>query len=230
MALWEEILRHPLQLADAYECLWKEQLVDPRAFYDDVRRRFNESGEPALLLYLLARCVKAAVRYSRSGLFNQSPDNRRLGAKPEAMRKRILLTSATLEGATLSSGDYRNFLLSARKEDVVYMDPPYQGVSSARDHRYVRGLDRLEFQEALVAAIDIDASFIVSYDVVSAERRYGGALEERLGLTHLHILAGRSSQATLQGINRSTVESIYLSPALVARLQCSRLDELLMVE
>jgi len=32
-----------------------------------------------MLLYLLDRCVKGAVRYNKEGWFNQSPDKRRLG-------------------------------------------------------------------------------------------------------------------------------------------------------
>lgn len=37
-------------------------------------------------------------------------------------------------------------------------------------------------------------------------------------LKHLNIHTGRSSQATLSGYNYETVESLYLSPALVERL------------
>jgi hypothetical protein len=33
--------------------------------------------------------VKAAVRYNATGEFNQSPDNRRMGALPETMRAHI---------------------------------------------------------------------------------------------------------------------------------------------
>ena len=48
---------------------------------------WGETGKPDLLLYLLARCVKAAVRYNASGEFNQSPDNRRRGMPPHDARK-----------------------------------------------------------------------------------------------------------------------------------------------
>src|SRR5437588_10922330 len=62
--------------------LWLEQAGQEREYYDQVRDRFNESNEPHHFLYLLARCVKAAVRYNGEGKFNNSPDNRRLGMRP----------------------------------------------------------------------------------------------------------------------------------------------------
>ena len=41
--------------------------------------------------------------------------------------------------------DYRDILETARKGDIVYMDPPYQGVSNVRDCRYVSGIDFSDF-------------------------------------------------------------------------------------
>jgi DNA adenine methylase len=218
MALWERILADPKKLADDYESLWLEQQQDPRTFYDAARVKFNATKEPHLLLYLLARCVKAAVRYSKSGDFNQSPDNRRLGAVPSTMRRRLVDTSRTLGQTVAASGDYADLLSTADRSSVVYMDPPYQGVSNVRDHRYMRGLERLDFEEHLRNAVNAGVSFILSYDAVTESKKYGDAISSELDLTHLHVIAGRSSQATLQGISKVTVESLYLSPALVERL------------
>lgn len=216
--LWQRILADAGALADDYEALWRAQQEDPRSFYDSVRTEFNATHEPHLLLYLLARCVKASVRYSKNGDFNQSPDNRRLGAMPDTMRRRLADTSRVLTRTVAISGDYAELLANASADSVVYMDPPYQGVSNVRDNRYMRGLRRLDFEERLRDAVNAGVSFILSYDAVTESRKYGDAVSGDLGLTHLHVLAGRSSQATLQGLKRVTVESIYLSPALVDRL------------
>lgn len=218
MTLWDYILRDPTALADEYESMWQAQLPDPRAYYDEARAKFNATGEPALLLYLLNRCVKAAVRYSKAGDFNQSADHRRLGAKPTVTRKRLIDSSRVLTETITAVGDYAELLLGATSDDVVYMDPPYQGVSNVRDHRYMRGLDRRDFEVALAAAAAREISFIVSYDVVTESRKYGDELSVDLDLTHFHVVAGRSSQATLQGEAKTTIESLYLSPALVGRI------------
>ncbi|HEV2886682.1 MAG TPA: DNA adenine methylase [Jatrophihabitans sp.] len=218
MALWGRILDDPDGLAADYEAVWTEQSADPRAYYDEARRKFNATGEPHLLLYLLNRCVKAAVRYSKTGEFNQSADNRRLGAKPATVRKRIATTSATMKGSHVVAGDYASALFATPAGGVCYLDPPYQGVTNVADHRYLHGLERAGFEAVLRDAVTADVSFLVSYDVVTQDNKYGEQLSPTLGLTHLHLHAGRSSQATLSGEKVDTVESLYLSPALVARL------------
>ncbi len=81
--LWRAIVNSPEKLGRRYQSLWRAQHSNRRRFYDEMRDEFNRTGKPDLLLYLLARCVKAAVRYNASGEFNQSPDNRRRGMLPE---------------------------------------------------------------------------------------------------------------------------------------------------
>ena len=215
--LWTEIVRNPDEISDKYEKIWKAQLGDQREHYDRVRDRFNKSHRPEDFLYLLARCVKAAIRYNSRGEFNNSPDNRRLGAVPDTMRRHIVGASALLKGkSSLSSVDYREVLDSAKPGDLVYMDPPYQGVVDTRNHRYRHGISFPEFVSALDTLRRKDIAFIVSYDGRTGTRRYGRPLPASLGLTHVEIPAGRSTQATLLGRDDSTFESLYLSPEIRA--------------
>ena len=219
MALWREILERPLPLAESYERLWREQLPDRKAFFFQVRRQFNQTHAPHLLLYLLARIVKGAVRYSTDGQFNQSADNRRWGMKPEAMRLQLLGVSAALvDRTTISAQDFRTVVSETTVDDVIYMDPPYQGTSCTRDHRYYDGLPFADFVHALRALNAAGKSYIVSYDGQTGAKQHGEPLPPDLGLRHLHIHAGRSSQSTLLGRDCETVESLYLSPALIERL------------
>ena len=226
MHLWRSILERPDDVADRYERLWKEQQGQERAHYDRVREQFNATHEPVLLLYLLARCVKASVRYNSRGDFNQSPDNRRKGMHPRTMRDNIRRASALLGGRTVvHSVDFREIALSARDADVVYMDPPYQGVCGQRDPRYVTGLSRSAFAHALALLNEKGVSYIVSYDGRTGDKSFGEPLPSALGLVHMEVGAGRSSQATLLGRALHTVESLYLSPALVERLDASILEQ-----
>ena len=223
IALWREILERPMQLADRYECLWREQLADKKAFFFQVRRRFNETHAPDLLLYLLARIVKGSVRYSADGRFNQSPDNRRWGMRPKAMRMQLLGVSAALAGrAKTTAEDFRSVVAQTTADDVIYMDPPYQGTSRARDPRYYASLRFPDFVDALERMNKSGKSYIVSYDGKTGDKRHGEPLPARLNLRHLHVRAGRSSQSTLLGRDCETVESLYLSPALVERLEANR--------
>jgi DNA adenine methylase len=163
--------------------------------------------------------VKAAVRYNQYGQFNNSPDKRRLGMKPESMRRNIEKVSRLLSRRTeVRDTDYKEILLEAGEGDLVYMDPPYQGVCNVRDNRYHSGIDHNEFVEALdeLAARDVD--FIVSYDGRTGNKVHGKKLPSFLGLKRLEIVVGRSTQATLLGRDDVTAESIYLSPSLSGKL------------
>ncbi len=215
-ALWREILDGPEELSSRYTFLWHDQRGRERDYYDDVRSRFNSTHDPADFLYLLARCVKASVRYNANGDFNNTPDNRRLGARPTSLRHRLLGVSGLLKGkARVTSWDYRDVLRRCSTTDLVYMDPPYQGVSGSRDQRYSLSIDHDRFHDELADLKSRGVMFAVSYDGRTGAKRFGRSLPRSLGLVHLEILAGRSTQATLLGRQDVTYESLYLSPALV---------------
>lgn len=217
--LWQEIINTPEELIAQYELLWNEQLNDPKAYFIDVRKRFNKTQEPHLFLYLLARCVKASIRYNASGEFNQSADNRRKGMKPETMKMQILGASYHLKNKVVTASlNYRDVLKLANPDDLVYMDPPYQGVCNNRDPRYFESIQFDTFVEELDELNSRDIRYIVSYDGKTGDKQFGQLLPNNLNLTLIELIAGRSTQATLLGRNDITVESLYLSPALTQEL------------
>lgn len=223
--LWRAIIESPEKLARQYETLWRAQHDDRRHYYDKVREDFNRTGRPDYLLYLLARCVKAAVRYNADGEFNQSPDNRRMGALPDTMREQVLGASHLLRGKTeCSSLDYKEVVAQATPDDLIYMDPPYQGVCGERDPRYLKGVLVDKFIEVLEALNYREIKYLVSYDGRTGDHIYGRKLPEHLRLHLVELQAGRSSQATLLGRSEVTVESLYLSPALAEFLHLRRHD------
>jgi DNA adenine methylase len=220
--LWREIITNPHSISDEYERLWMAQSGKEKAFYYQIRDEFNANPSPGHFLYLLARCVKASVRYNARGEFNQSPDNRRKGRNPEQMRRDIFAVSELLKNRTsLSCIDYREVLKQTTIDDLVYMDPPYQGVvaGASGDPRYYKGVSFNELVQALHVLNNRNIAYILSYDGRTGSRTYGEALPDSLHLHRIEINAGRSTQATLLGKNTITYESLYLSPALKNRLK-----------
>lgn len=213
------IVEFPIETASFYESVWNEQHGDSIEHYYKVREDFNRTQDPHLFLYLLARCVKGSVRYNSDGMFNQSPDKRRHGTQPKTMRTNIFGVSTLLTGkAEFSSLDYRDILIKAKTTDLVYMDPPYQGVCGERDSRYLSGIYYDDFVSALEELNSREISYIVSYDGRRGNKTFGELLPISLDLTRIELEAGRSSQATLLGRNEVTYESLYLSHALTDRL------------
>lgn len=220
MDLWEEIINQPEHITKKYEKLWLSQLEQERDYYNCIREKFNQTQKPEYLLFLLVRCVKASIRYNSEGGFNQSPDHRRRGTHPTTMRSNIRGASLLLKGKTaITAMDYEKIIYTTKSTDLIYMDPPYQGVCNKRDPRYINGLSFDSFVDSLGHLNDRGLSFIVSYDGKTGLRIFGEKLPEFLNLIHIEVEAGRSSQATLLGRDETTYESLYLSPALVSRLE-----------
>jgi DNA adenine methylase len=98
------------------------------------------------------------------------------------------------------------------------MDPPYQGVTNARDNRYFSGVPFHEFAEALQALNDRRADYLISYDGTSGSKEYGENLPESLGCQKIMLNAGFSSQAALLGKKSVTFEALYISNSLAPRI------------
>ena len=209
----------PNELISQYSKVWNEQFSYPNGsvehFYK-VREDFNNGQQtPANMLYLLARCVKGSVRYGNNGQFNQSPDKRRNGTSPKTLKSNVMAISYYLKGRTrFMSKDYREVLDEARVGDVVYMDPPYQGVSNVRDSRYYSGIEFGDFVEAVDNLNRRGIDFLISYDGKCGDKQYGEDLPDELGLQKVLLNAGLSSQSLLLGKKEITYEALYVSKGL----------------
>ncbi len=214
--LWEMVIDDPTIPAEEYGKLWQREREKPIDAYYEIRAEFNRDRSPSKLLYLLARCVKNAVRFNPSGAFNQSPDKRRTGTRPELMKNELFAAHRALRFRCRAiHDDYMSLFLSAENGDFFYLDPPYQGTSEGRDQRYISGVSRDRIVEALEVLNGKRVPFILSYDGFCGERNYGKPLPEAVARRIL-LDVGRSSQSTLSGRDEVTVESLYVSHFLPA--------------
>ena len=214
-----EAINNPQKLIEDYTKVWSEQITfeggSVEHFYK-IRKDFNDGNKSAAnMLYLLARCVKGSVRYSTNGMFNQSPDKRRMGTNPKNLAQNVYMISSLLKGKTeFSSVDYREVTKMTKQGDIVYMDPPYQGVCTTRDSRYFSGICFDDFVECVDDLNRRGIDFIISYDGTCGEKQYGVDLPKELKLKKVMLNAGLSSQSLLLGKKEKTVEALYISPNL----------------
>lgn len=215
--LWQKICSDPIELCDGYEQLWLDQQSDPKGFFLECRDKLNAQYSPEIFLYILARIVKGAVRYSKKGVFTQSADNRRLGMNPKRMRQNILAVGNLVKGRIeVHNLCYTDPDLYERggKNTLIYLDPPYQGVSFTSDTRYIDGVPYEEFVEYLNERFSSNPNIVVSYDGMVGEKVYGKQLPNTLPFEHHFINAGTSSQETLVGRSSTTLESLYVSSSI----------------
>lgn len=215
----QSAIENPSELVSAYSKIWGEQFEFKQGsveHYYKVRDDFNRGNQSAAnMLYLLARCVKGSVRYGSNGQFNQSPDKRRNGTSPKTLKLNVDAISYYLKGRTkFLSLDYRDVLDMTRPGDVIYMDPPYQGVSNTRDSRYFSGIEFDEFVKVIEKLNSRGVDFLISYDGRCGDKQYGEDLPQELNLQKVMLRAGLSSQSLLLGKKEVTYEALYISRGL----------------
>jgi DNA adenine methylase len=100
--------------------------------YYAIRERFNRTSDPLDFLFLNRSCFNGVMRFNRKGEFN-TPFCR----KPDRFRP-ALVTKIVNQIAQIARvmykkdwefhvGDWRDCLYGVRREDFVYLDPPYIG-------------------------------------------------------------------------------------------------------
>lgn len=213
--LWDLIINSPETAAARYREIWNAQFKEGVGHFNLMRQSYNLDRDPVVLLYLIARCVKNAIRFNKKGDFTQSADKRRTGVHPEKLEATMHTVSSLLKGkSTLFKGDFKSCIATAKAGDLVYMDPPYQGTTYGTDKRYVAQLERDNLIESLHWMNAKSVPFILSYDGTTGDKVYAEPLPSDINAVHLQIHAGRSSQATLAGRKEDTIESLYVSDAL----------------
>jgi len=217
--LLKSAIETPGSIVEKYKTLWSDQFKyaggHVEHFYH-IRDQFNLGEKtPENMLYLLARCVKGAVRYGKNGNFNQSPDKRRHGTNPKNIAENVYAISRLMKGkVSFSALDYQEVFCLAQPGDLVYMDPPYQGVSNMRDNRYLSGVDFNDFAKAIETLNRKGVDYLISYDGECGGKGYGKELPRELNCTKFLLNAGISTQATLLGKHNTTYEALYVSKSL----------------
>jgi DNA adenine methylase len=222
--LWKMVIDDPTEAGNQYDKLWHREREKPIDAYYEIRSEFNVDRSPVKLLYLLARCVKNAVRFNPAGEFNQSPDKRRTGTRPQLMKAELFAAHRILARRCQTvHTDFLPLFHRAQEGDFFYLDPPYQGTSEGRDQRYIAGVSRDRMIEALTILNEKQIPFILSYDGSCGGRDYGDPLPQTVARRIL-LDVGRSSQATLNGRDDVTIESLYVSHCIPAGRRATRLS------
>ncbi len=215
MDLVSLIIDNPEYITEKYKNIWNACPDDTIYYFNHIRDEFNINPKPEYLLYLISRCIKGSIRYNNIGGFNQSADKRRLGTHPTNMARNLYSVAKIMYGrCEISKTDYKVVLKNVQKGDLIYLDPPYRGVSQEKKKIYHSAINHEEFIEQLDILNSKNIQYIVSYDGSSGDKLYGEDLPKYLNLKKYSLNAGLSSQSTLLGRHSLTLESLYVSETI----------------
>jgi DNA adenine methylase len=188
-ALYREVMRLPRTEAQYYSI---------RA---QVAYRLSRFKRAVRFVYLNRLCFNGIFRTNTRGQFNVPYAHSRSGRIPaiDQFRRSAML----LVHATLKSGDFGAILSSARRDDFVYLDPPY----AVQSRRIFREYDKRAFTERDLNRLSdhlntLDrkgASFVLSY----ADCKEARSLFSHWHLKRIHV---RRNVAGFVGARRMAVE------------------------
>jgi DNA adenine methylase len=124
-----------------------------KAFYLEVRRKFNEGQNGSLdktvdFLFLNKTCFNAVYRENKSGKFNVPFGNGKdcVICPTDSIRQ----LSAYLQHVTLIHGDFEQVRGMVQAGDFIYMDPPYYPAKNKSIPRYNSSGFTMDDQERVI--------------------------------------------------------------------------------
>lgn len=141
-------------------------------YYYTVRERFNRTGEPLDFLFLSRSCFNGMMRFNRKGAFNvpfcRKPDRFRPALITRIVNQ-VEWARRAMQGRdwTFLVQDWRVTLAGARRDDLIYCDPPYVG----RHTDYYNGFTEREADSLAEALIATSAGFALSMWLENKYRR-----------------------------------------------------------
>lgn len=207
--LWKLIQSDPKKVMEGYRKRWQRLQTEGHTAFYDLRSQFNEGRDPLDLLFLSRTCVNGLIRFNGGGGFNNSLHHTRRGIHPERFEKLLYQWHEVVKGVTFVSADYRETLSRAKRNDLVFLDPPYLGTRG----RYLREpLDFKGFCQELDRLNRVGAKWVLTFDGEAGERKYTARLPSSLYTIVAMVKTGHSPFSRLmEGQIDNVIESVYLN-------------------
>lgn len=205
--LWNAIKSNPIYLIEEYRKMWNKLQEEGNQYYLSVRERFNQEQSEVDLLFLSRTCVNGLIRYNKNGEFNNSLHHTRPGIHPDRLSKIILDWSERIQHIEFRCCDYRELTATAKKGDIVYLDPPYFSTKG----RYFGTIDYEDFIDYLYDLKKRQVRYLLSYDGTRGEHNYVVDLPKDLYKEHILIQSGSSTfRKVLDKKVEIVFESLYI--------------------
>lgn len=207
-AFWMMVRDDPERLIVDYARQWTALQADLPAYFYVVRDRFNTTGQPEDLNFLMRTCVNGIVRFSKKGDFNNSFHLSRKGMVPIRFAGIVRSWTKKLKGVEIRTGDFEETIADANAGDFVYFDPPYAG----NKQRYIGDLDVSRFSDVLDSLNRRGIQWALSFDGVRGGTIYDHTIPSDIYRRKVLLNSGYSAVAkVLNGPVEMVTESLYLN-------------------
>jgi DNA adenine methylase len=181
-------------------------------YYYEVRERFNDQHDSIDFLFLNRSCFNGLMRFNSKGGFNVP-----FGHKPERFAKSYI-TKIVNQVKNLSNimkdkdwkfivSDWRESLALAKKNDFVYMDPPYVG----RHTDYFNTWSDMDAIELSEIAASLPCQYALSMWLENRYRK-NDHIEEHWFNTNIKTASHFYHVGSTESLRNAMTEALVLKP------------------
>ena len=210
MELWKLIKERPVDVYAWYSDLWykmnsSEDQGFKRSFFNDVRKRYNETHDPLDFMFLDRTCFNGLIRYNASGDFNSPFHLNRDGIHPDTFLRVLKDWAELLQDADVEFRACSYETIQPEEGDFAYLDPPYAGTSG----QYYTSFDNVKLFDWMRT---LKCGYALSYDGRSGNIDNTYAVPKDLYDEHVYLKSGNSSFKRIKETDKGAVvfESLYL--------------------
>ncbi len=206
IGFWHMVQKSPQEVADYYMREWNRLQSDGYQVYYEIRQRFNAEKSPLDLLFLSRTCVNGLIRFNGDGEFNNSFHHTRKGVDPRRFEKIVFDWHEKISQIRFLCGDYRETTKTATKNDIIYLDPPYENTRG----RYYGTIDYEEFYTYLEGLNKKGIRYVLSFDGMRGNKEYQTGIPKELYVHKIMLASGNSSFKKVMDKSREPVyEALY---------------------
>lgn len=206
--IWNLAKTKPEFLCKEYEKRWSQLQKEGHLYYYNIRESFNKKKNPLDLLFISRTCVNGLIRFNSNGDFNNSFHHSRRGIQPLKFKDIVHTWSKIIRNYKFLTQDYRELTADVKKEDFIYLDPPYFNTRG----RYFGGIEFEKFINYLEGLNKRNIKFALSFDGKRGDKSFIVKIPKNIYKRHLLLHSGNASFNKLQNNKvESVYESLYLN-------------------
>ncbi|NMC60424.1 MAG: DNA adenine methylase [Candidatus Methanofastidiosa archaeon] len=124
--IWTTLKNKPEEIIDWYSERWLlMKSKGKKEGYEIIKERFNKHPNGADLLFISRSCYGGVIRFRKGDGYISTPVGIHDPISPKSFSYRALKWSERIRGTSFICSDYRGIMKSAKKDDLIYCDPPY---------------------------------------------------------------------------------------------------------
>ena len=126
MEIWQALKNSPETLIAWYKERWEQmKYKGKKETYEMARHSYNAAPNGADLLFLCRTCYGGVVRFRQADGYMSTPCGIHNPITPKSFARRVYEWQRRVHGTDFAVMEYEEAMNKAKKDDLIYCDPPY---------------------------------------------------------------------------------------------------------